>query len=57
VRRPMSQTVGHPILTTESWFEPRAAYVGFAVEKISLGMAFTRVLGIVFLNYHATNDL
>ena len=45
----MSQMVGHPFLTTEAWFEPRAAYVGFVVDKMSLGLAFPVSLGLSFL--------
>ena len=45
----MSQKVGHPILTTKAWFELKTGFVGFVVEKISLGMAFPVSLGCYFL--------
>lgn len=49
VCRPVSQTVCHPIHNTKAWFEPRAAYVGFVVDNMSLGMTFPVSLGFSFL--------
>jgi len=45
---PVSQTVGPSIHTTQARFEPRAGYVGFVVDKMSLGLTFPVSLGFTF---------